>query len=197
MVEKLEKNGRGLNLTREVRDGILNHQTAGKPATLEGKVVRLMDKLAYIHHDLDDAMRAGVISEDDIPITLRIVLGDTNAERLNTMVYDVIHNSLGKDTVAMSPEIGEAMMSLRKLMFTDVYTSSLVKAEEAKAVRMLGELFTYYCEHPMEMSEESVQFLRQGESVEQVACDYISGMTDQYCIHKYNTIFVLQGWKVL
>ena len=197
VVEKLEKNGRGLNLTREVRDGILNHQTAGKPKTLEGQVVRLSDKLAYIHHDMDDAMRAGVISEDDIPITLRLVLGDTNADRLNTMVYDVIHNSLGKKTVAMSPKIGEAMMNLRKLMFTDVYTSPLVRAEEAKAVRMLGELFTHYCAHPMEMSEESIQFMQQGESVEQVACDYISGMTDQYCIHKYNTIFVLQGWKVL
>ena len=197
VVEKLEKNGRGLNLTWEVRDGILNHQTAGKPKTLEGQVVRLSDKLAYIHHDMDDAMRAGVISEDDIPITLRIVLGDTNADRLNTMVYDVIHNSLGKKTVAMSPKIGEAMMNLRKLMFTDVYTSPLVRAEEAKAVRMLGELFTHYCDHPMEMSEESIQFMQQGESVEQVACDYISGMTDQYCIHKYNTIFVLQGWKVL
>ena len=197
VVEKLEKNGRGLNLTREVRDGILNHQTAGKPKTLEGQVVRLSDKLAYIHHDMDDAMRAGVISEDDIPITLRIVLGDTNADRLNTMVYDVIHNSIGKAEVTMSPKIGEAMMNLRKLMFTEVYTSPLVKAEEAKAVRMMGELFTYYCEHPMEMSEESVQFLQQGEAVEQVACDYISGMTDQFCIHKYNTIFVLQGWKVL
>ena len=197
VVEKLEKNGRGLNLTREVRDGILNHQTAGNPKTMDGQVVRLSDKLAYIHHDMDDAMRAGVISEDDIPITLRIVLGDTNADRLNTMVYDVIHNSLGKKTVAMSPKIGEAMMNLRKLMFTDVYTSPLVRAEEAKAVRMLGELFTHYCDHPMEMSEESIQFMQQGESVEQVACDYISGMTDQYCIHKYNTIFVLQGWKVL
>ena len=197
VVEKLEKNGRGLNLTREVRDGILNHQTAGKPKTLEGQVVRLSDKLAYIHHDMDDAMRAGVISEDDIPITLRLVLEDTNADRLNTMVYDVIHNSLGKKTVAMSPKIGEAMMNLRKLMFTDVYTSPLVRAEEAKVVRMLGELFTHYCDHPMEMSEESIQFMQQGESVEQVACDYISGMTDQYCIHKYNTIFVLQGWKVL
>lgn len=196
VVEKLEKNGRGLNLTKEVRDGILNHQTAGKPGTLEGQIVRLSDKLAYIHHDMDDAMRAGVISEDDIPITLRITLGETNADRLNTMVYDVIHNSLGKETVAMSPEIGEAMMSLRKLMFTDVYTSPLVKAEEKKAVRMLGELFSYYCDHPMEMSEESRQFLNQGEPVEQVACDYISGMTDQYCIHKYNTIFVLQGWQV-
>ncbi len=196
VVEKLEKNGRGLNLTWEVRDGIRNHQTAGKPSTLEGQVVRLSDKLAYMHHDMDDAMRAGVISEDDIPITLRIVLGETNADRLNTMVFDVIHNSLGKDRIAMSPEIGEAMTNLRKLMFTDVYTSTLVKAEEKKAMRMLGELFSYYCEHPEEMSEEYRQFLQQGESVEQVACDYISGMTDQYCIHKYNTIFVLKGWQV-
>ena len=195
IVEKLEKNGRGLNLTWEVRDGIRNHQTAGHPATLEGQVVRLSDKLAYIHHDMDDAMRAGVISEDDIPITFRMVLGDTNKDRLNTMVFDVINTSLGKDHVEMSPEIGEAMQNLRKLMFTDVYTSPVVKAEEKKAVRMLGELFAYYCKHPEEMSEEYRQFLYQGEKVEQVACDYISGMTDQYCIHKYNDIFVLKGWQ--
>lgn len=195
VVEKLEKNGAGLNLTREVRDGILNHQTAGHPSTLEGQVVRLSDKLAYIHHDMDDAIRAGVISEDDIPITLRMVLGDSSKERLNTMVFDVIRTSLGKDCVVMSPEIGEAMTNLRKLMFTDVYTSAVVKAEEKKAIRMLGELFSYYCRHPEEMSEEYRQFLYQGEPAERVVCDYISGMTDQYCIHKYNSIFVLKGWQ--
>ena len=195
VVEKLEKNGCGLNLTKEVRDGILNHQTAGHPSTLEGQVVRLSDKLAYIHHDMDDAIRAGVISEDDIPITFRMTLGDSSKERLNTMVFDVIRTSLGKDHVEMSPEIGEAMTNLRKLMFTDVYTSPVVKAEENKAVRMLGELFSYYCQHPEEMSEEYRQFLYQGEPLAQVACDYISGMTDQYCIHKYNSIFVLKGWQ--
>lgn len=196
VVERLERDGRGLNLTREVRDGILNHQTAGNPATLEGQVVRLSDKIAYIHHDMDDAMRAGVISEGHIPITLRMKLGGTNRVRLDTMVRDIVANSLGKDRVEMSGEIYEATMSLRRLMFDDVYTSPLVKAEEKKAIRMLGELLDYYRENPGEMSEECRDLMARGESVEQAACDYISGMTDQYFIHKYTDIFVLKGWDV-
>lgn len=195
VVEVLERGGLGLNLTKEVRDGILNHQTAGHPSTLEGQAVRLADKIAYIHHDMDDAMRAGVISEDDIPITLRMTLGDTNGSRLDTMVRDIVKNSLGRAEVSMSEEIFEATMSLRRLMFADVYTSSLVKAEEAKAVRMLGELFAYYMKQPEEMSQECREFLRRGENREQVVCDYISGMTDQYSIHKYTDIFVLRGWE--
>ena len=196
VVELLERDGRGLNLTKEVRDGILNHQTAGKPSTLEGQVVRLSDKIAYIHHDMDDAIRAGVINEDHIPITLRMRLGGTNVERLDTMVHDVVSNSRGKDCVEMSGEIHEAMMSLRRLMFDNVYTSSLVKAEESKAIRMLGALLDYYRENPQEMSDECREMMARGESVEQAACDYISGMTDQYFIHKYKDIFVLKGWQV-
>lgn len=196
VVEMLERDGQGLNLTWEVRDGILNHQTVGKPSTLEGQVVRLSDKIAYIHHDMDDAMRAGVISEDHIPITLRMKLGGTNVARLDTMVHDVVINSRGREWVEMSREIYEAMMSLRRLMFDDVYTSSVVKAEENKAIRMLGELLDYYRENPREMSEECRELMARGESVEQAACDYISGMTDQYFIHKYTDIFVLKGWEV-
>lgn len=196
VVERLERDGLGLNLTKEVRDGILNHQTAGNPSTLEGQVVRLSDKIAYIHHDMDDAMRAGVISEDHIPITLRMKLGGTNVARLDTMVHDVVANSRDRDRVEMSGEIYEATMSLRRLMFDDVYTSPLVKAEESKAIRMMGELLDYYRENPQKMSEECREMMARGESVEQTACDYISGMTDQYFIHKYTDIFVLKGWQV-
>ena len=121
VVELLERDGRGLNLTWEVKDGILNHRTAGHPHTLEGQVVRLCDKISYIHHDMDDAQRAGIISEDDIPITLRVILGGTCRERLNTLIHDIVENSRDKDQILQSEEIGEAMRELRRLMFENVY----------------------------------------------------------------------------
>ena len=121
VVEVLEKEGQGLNLTWEVRDGILNHRTAGKPSTLEGQVVRLCDKIAYIHHDMDDAIRAGILSEDDIPITIRVVLGDTCRERLNTLIHDIVEQSRGTEYVRQSAEIAEGMRMLRELMFANVY----------------------------------------------------------------------------
>ena len=121
VVEVLEKEGKGLNLTWEVRDGILNHRTAGKPSTLEGQVVRLCDKIAYIHHDMDDAIRAGILSEDDIPITIRVVLGDTCRERLNTLIHDIVEQSRGTEYVRQSAEIAEGMRLLRKLMCANVY----------------------------------------------------------------------------
>ena len=132
VVEVLEKEGKGLNLTWEVRDGILNHRTAGSPSTLEGQVVRLCDKISYIHHDMDDSIRAGLLSEDDIPITLRVVLGDTCRERLNTLIHDMVENSLGKDSIRQSPEMAEAMKLLRELMFANVYRSSVAKKRGGK-----------------------------------------------------------------
>ena len=143
VVEVLEKEGRGLNLTWEVRDGILNHRTAGNPSTLEGQVVRLCDKISYIHHDMDDAIRAGLLSEDDIPITLRVVLGDTCRERLNTLIHDIVENSYGQDSIRQSPNMAEAMRLLRELMFANVYRSPIAKKEEVKAKRMLTLYFRY------------------------------------------------------
>ena len=185
VVEVLEKEGKGLNLTWEVRDGILNHRTAGSPSTLEGQVVRLCDKISYIHHDMDDSIRAGLLSEDDIPITLRVVLGDTCRERLNTLIHDMVENSLGKDSIRQSPEMAEAMKLLRELMFANVYRSSVAKKEEVKAKRMLTELYEYYTEHPDQLSGEYQRLIERGEKKEQVVCDYISGMTDQYSIHNF------------
>ena len=130
MVESIEKEGRGLNLTWEVRDGILNHRISGNPSTMEGQVVRLADKLAYIHHDMDDAQRAGIITEDDIPVTLRMLLGYTTRERLNTFVHDIIESSMEKNHIEMSSEIYEAMMDLRKIMFQNVYDHPEAKKEE-------------------------------------------------------------------
>lgn len=196
VVEVLEKEGKGLNLTWEVRDGILNHRTAGSPSTLEGQVVRLCDKISYIHHDMDDSIRAGLLSEDDIPITLRVVLGDTCRERLNTLIHDMVENSLGKDSIRQSPEMAEAMKLLRELMFANVYRSSVAKKEEVKAKRMLTELYEYYTEHPDQLSGEYQRLIEREEKKEQVVCDYISGMTDQYSIHKFQEIYVPKSWAV-
>ena len=196
VVEVLEKEGKGLNLTWEVHDGILNHRTARSPSTLEGQVVRLCDKISYIHHDMDDSIRAGLLSEDDIPITLRVVLGDTCRERLNTLIHDMVENSLGKDSIRQSPEMAEAMKLLRELMFANVYRSSVAKKEEVKAKRMLTELYEYYTEHPDQLSGEYQRLIERGEKKEQVVCDYISGMTDQYSIHKFQEIYVPKSWAV-
>ena len=196
VVEVLEKEGKGLNLTWEVRDGILNHRTAGSRSTLEGQVVRLCDKISYIHHDMDDSIRAGLLSEDDIPITLRVVLGDTCRERLNTLIHDMVENSLGKDSIRQSPEMAEALKLLRELMFANVYRSSVAKKEEVKAKRMLTELYEYYTEHPDQLSGEYQRLIERGEKKEQVVCDYISGMTDQYSIHKFQEIYVPKSWAV-
>ncbi len=194
VVELLEKNGNGLNLTWEVRDGILNHRTAGSPSTLEGQVVRLCDKISYIHHDMDDAQRAGIISEDNIPITIRVLLGATTRERLNSLIHDIVIHSEGKDRIMMSEEVEHAMKSLRSLMFTNVYKSPIAKKEEIKAKRMLKELYSYYIEHPMDMSTEYCSLIEKGEPLERVVCDYISGMSDQYSIDKFKQIFIPQGW---
>lgn len=196
VVELLEKNGKGLNLSWEVRDGIRNHRTSGNPATLEGQVVRLCDKIAYIHHDMDDAERAGIFSEDDIPITIRVMLGDSCRDRLNTLIHDIITTSYGKDRVQMSPDIEDGMRMLRKLMFDNVYCNPAAKVEEDKAKRMLQELYGYYSKHPENMSTEYRQLIKRGEPLERVVCDYISGMTDQYSMAKFKEIFVPSRWAV-
>ena len=196
VVECLEKNGAGLNLTWEVRDGILNHRTSGSPHTLEGQIVRLCDKISYIHHDMDDAQRAGVITEDDIPITLRLLLGENTKERLNTFIHDIVDNSRGKDTIRMSPEIEEGLRDLRNIMFQNVYLNPVAKEEEEKAENLVEALYGYYSTKPDQMSEEYKRLLRDGEEMNRVVCDYISGMTDQYSMEKFRDIFVPKGWSV-
>jgi len=196
VVEVLEKNGAGLNLSWEVLDGILNHQMSTLPATLEGQVVRLCDKISYMHHDMDDAERAGIITEDDIPITIRMVIGGSTRERLNALIHDIITNSYNKDKIMMSKEVEEAMNALREIMFAQVYKSSIAKKEEVKAKRMLSELYRYYYDHPELMTTEYQALISNGEILERVVCDYISGMTDQYSIDKFEEIFVPLGWSL-
>lgn len=197
VVEKLEKKGRGLNLTWEVRDGILNHRSAGRPSTLEGKIVRLSDKIAYINHDIDDANRAGILCEADFPKELRETLGSTVRERLNTMVHDIVIHSLGKPDICTSDEIEKAMKDIRKFMFERVYTNPVAKAEEGKAENMIEALYEYYEKHLENLPKEYLEMIEvQNESVPRVVCDYISGMTDQYALKKYTEIFIPKSWQI-
>ncbi len=195
VVEKLEKKGSGLNLTKEVRDGILHHKTTGMPATLEGKIVQLADKIAYINHDIDDAIRGGILLESDLPKFCTEQLGNTTRNRLNTIIHDVIASSEGRDDIVCSADIRQAMSSLRDFLFETVYTNPVAKAEEEKAKRMLQELFGYYISKTDKLPEEYVDMIEAGENKEVVVCDYIAGMTDNYAVLKFQEAFEPLGWK--
>lgn len=185
IVEKLEKNGKGLNLTKEVRDGILNHRGSGTPKTPEGKIVQLSDKIAYINHDIDDAVRAGMISPDDLPRDCVEVLGDTFKKRINCLIRDIISNSMGKNDIIMNDEIKKYMYKLRAYMFENVYSSAKL-GEERKAYRVfLSRIYTYYMSHFDEMPQEFIVMYKKGEPKERVAADYIAGMTDRYAQRVY------------
>lgn len=195
-VEKLEKDGNGLNLTWEVRDGILNHQTKLMPHTLEGKIVRLSDKIAYINHDIDDAIRAQVLTEDDIPMELKKTLGFSTRQRLNTLIHNIIMNSRDRDDIIMSDEVQEAMVELRQFMFDHVYKNPVAKSEEVKAKAMLKQLFYYYMEHIELLPQKYLRMLENGEKKDRAVSDYIAGMTDQYAIAKFSEYFLPQAWQV-
>lgn len=196
VVEVLEKNGRGLNLTWEVRDGILNHRTSGRPSTLEGKIVRLSDKIAYINHDIDDAIRARMFVEEDLPACFTDVLGHSVRERLNNLIHDIILGSIGKPEIIMSPHMEEAMQGLRTWMFENVYRSDVPKAEEGKAQHLIVMLFNYYMEHTDKLPAEYHYLMDvRHENRERVVCDYIAGMSDSYAIDKFEELFVPKAWK--
>lgn len=196
VVEFLEKNGQGLNLTWEVRDGILNHRTSGNPSTLEGKAVRISDKIAYINHDIDDGIRAGILKESDIPSEYTDVLGNSTKERLNTMISDIIMNSIGKNDLVMSEPVRKAMTELRKFMFESLYLNPTAKSEEAKADKLITELYRYYVANTDKLPDTYKRFITEfDERPEQVVCDYIAGMSDQYSISKFQEIFVPKAWK--
>ena len=196
VVEFLEKDGQGLNLTWEVRDGILNHRTSGNPSTLEGKAVRLSDKIAYINHDIDDGIRAVILKESDIPSEYTDVLGNSTKERLNTMISDIIMNSIGKNDLVMSEPVRKAMTELRKFMFESLYLNPTAKSEEAKADKLITELYRYYVANTDKLPDTYKRFITEfDERPEQVVCDYIAGMSDQYSISKFQEIFVPKAWK--
>ena len=193
-VDVLEKDGQGLNLTFEVRDGILNHQTKSTPATLEGKVVRLADKIAYIHHDTDDAIRAGILKEEEIPAELRKILGNRPTERLDTFIHDIITNSMGKNDICMSETVGKAMLDMRRFMFEHVYQNKKAKSEEGRAEMLVTTLYEYFLEHTDEMPDEFIMLLERGEDPRRVVCDYIACMTDRFAISKYEELFIPKTW---
>lgn len=195
IVEKLEKHGQGLNLTWEVQDGILNHQISGMPATLEGRIVRLSDKIAYINHDVDDAIRAKLLCEEDIPANYREILGTNVRMRLNTLIHNIVTNSMDRDDICMSPEVQRAMMGLRQYMTKNLYHNPKAKHEETKAEVLLERLFEYYKKRPDKMPEQYTEMIRNGERLDRTVCDYIAGMTDQYAIAKFNEYYVPVQWQ--
>lgn len=194
MVDVLEKDGLGLNLTMEVRDGILNHQTSGSPFTLEGKIVRLSDKIAYIHHDMDDAIRGGILTEDDVPISIREVIGYTTGERLDHFIHDTVTFSGDRNDILMSDEVWKAMKELREFMFERVYMNPDVKSEERKAESLMKTLYEYYLKHLDRLPKEYLQMINMGESRDRVACDYVASMTDRYAIALYEELFIPKSW---
>ena len=194
-VERLEKNGRGLNLTYEVRDGIMNHQTSGTPHTLEGKIVRLSDKIAYIHHDMDDAVRAGILKESDVPEEIREVIGSTSGSRLDHFIHDIVTASMGQNDVRMSAPVAEAMSKMRRFMSDNVYRNPLAKSEEGKAERLIETLYQHYMKHEDKMPELYLLLMEEGEAKEQVVCDYVGFMTDRFAIATYEEIYIPKTWK--
>lgn len=191
VVEKIEKGGKGLNLTDEVKNGILCHTRGEEAYTLEGQIIKIADKIAYINHDIDDAERAGVLAEEDIPLSLRMQLGMTKSERINNMVIDVIKNS--DDKIRMSDDCYSGFMDLHEFMFTAVYTNPVCKGEEKKAVNMLLQIYNYFINHVDEMPEEYINIANE-DGIERAVCDYIAGMSDTYALKIFNKLFVPMFW---
>ena len=205
VVEVLEKGGRGLNLTHEVRDGIAKHSKGMgnldnpkyRPETLEGQVVRISDLVAYANHDLDDSIRAGIITYDDPPRECIDALGRSSSERINTMVTDIIGETLnnGGDKVSVSPEVEQAMVELRGYLFNTVYMNEKIKNNFQKAQKVIKELYAYFCENEEEFWKLSKKTPREGETIERAVCDFIAGMTDLYAIWVYEKIFLPRRWQ--
>ena len=195
VVDRLEQDGDGLNLTYEVRRGILCHTGPDTAETLEGRLLRLADKIAYINHDIDDAMRGGIIYPMDIPLEISNVLGFTHSEQIDTLTVDIIESSAGTGEIRQSTACREAMHNLREFMFEAVYRNPVAKGEESKAQDMLRRLFEYYRKDPDRLPPE-FQDIREREGVERAVCDYIAGMTDNYAVEKFSLAFIPVSWSV-
>ena len=196
VVDRLEKGGEGLNLTWEVRNGIVCHTKGTPAATLEGQVVRLADHIAYINHDIEDALRGGIIYPIDIPLEISKVLGFTHGDRIDALVRDAIQASQGQREICQSPRVGEAMAALKDFMFESVYTNPVAKGEEGKAQDMLRQLFEYYRRDPDQLPPD-FQTIRVEEGTERAVCDYIAGMTDPFAVERFKELFIPKGWTVL
>lgn len=195
VVDRLERDGRGLNLTFEVRDGIRRHTGDALAVTAEGRIVKFADRIAYINHDIDDAVRAGVLSENEIPRDLCGILGDSHKKRIDTMVSSLIRASTGSAEIRMEDDIGEAMLALRAFLFDRVYFNPDAKQDEDKAMTMLSELYAYFVRHPERMPREFLPSQDDDETVERHVCDYIAGMTDRYAIRVYSDIHIPKKFR--
>ncbi|CAK7071256.1 deoxyguanosinetriphosphate triphosphohydrolase [Tissierella carlieri] len=186
----------GLNLTYEVKEGIRKHSGDEKSQTLEGQVVKYADRIAYINHDIDDAIRAGVIRKEDLPEECVEILGKTHGERINTMILDIIKNSMEKNTIIMSADVGEATNALRNYMFQNVYLNQDAKSEESKAEYVLEQLYIYYLKNINTLPEEHLKIYKNMHSeIEDIICDYIAGTTDRYAVNLFNNIFIPKPWQ--
>ena len=194
VVEKLENDGRGLNLTWEVRDGILNHKKSGTPGTLEGCVVSLSDRIAYVNHDIDDAIRAGLLAEGDLPKSCEEVLGSTHGERINNLIVDVVKTSFYQPFVRCSDEIQREFDRLRDFMFANVYHNPTAKAEEGRAKHLVEELFHYYMDNLSMLPNDYRKNLEE-DGPERVVADYIAGMTDNIAIQEFSRLFIPKSWS--
>jgi dGTPase len=195
VVELLEKHGAGLNLTYEVIDGIANHTGDDESITLEGKIVKFADKIAYINHDIDDSIRAGVITEKDIPKEISEVFGTSHSSRINFMIKDLIENSIGQDNIIMSEQAYNLMMELRSFMFKNVYIGSKAKAEEEKARELIVSLYKYFNEN-IDKLPEQYNNLIQLQGKETTVCDYIAGMTDRYAVYLFKEMYIPKSWGI-
>ncbi|MBQ2998973.1 MAG: deoxyguanosinetriphosphate triphosphohydrolase [Clostridia bacterium] len=194
VVEHLENNGEGLNLTWEVRDGIVNHTGSHMASTLEGVIVKFADRIAYINHDIDDACRAGILHVEDIPKNLRDILGETHSDRIDTMVHSIVRASTDRPQIQMEEEVQYATDRLREFLFEAVYRNPVAKSEEGKAQEMLMRLFEHFVKHPDGMP---LLYRRncEREIVERCVCDFISGMTDRYAIEVYSDLYIPKVWR--
>lgn len=192
VVDVLE-DGKGLNLTYEVRDGIVNHTGECKPSTLEGKILKLADRFAYVNHDIDDAIRAGMLTENSLPKNCIEILGSRHSQRINTLICDVVKNSYNKDDIKMSDDVLEAVTELREFLFENVYNSPEKHTEEEKGEHIISEMFKYFKIHTDKLPDEYKKFLNE-YTTEQVVCDYIAGMSDPYAVALYKELFVPRSW---
>lgn len=195
VVDYLENDGLGLNLTREVVDGIINHKMNTNPSTLEGKAVSIADRIAYINHDIDDAIVGGFITYEDLPKEQIKLLGKTSSQRINTMIYSIFENSNGQNKVEMTDEVYKATHALRDFLFERVYKDQTFKREEEKADRMITALYDYYKKRPELLPAFYVKQLENNE-IDTVLCDYISGMSDLYAVKTFSALFIPSKWDL-
>ena len=194
VADRLEKDGRGLNLSAEVRDGMLCHTGEQRPMTLEGNIVRLSDRIAYVNHDTDDAVRAGIMREEDIPTSVRDVIGDSFGKRIDTVIRDVVASSVSE--IQMSLPVAWAMDAFRSFMFEAVYRNPKAKSEESKVEGILAALYEYYLADVCRLPED-YRLVAEEEGEERAVCDYIAGMTDQFAVQQYSQLFIPGGWTIL